>query len=643
MLWRSGDKRHLLGTKSICHIPAGLRCSQEVLPKGHAVLFSVIYRPLIFSAALAEQPELGVLFTNLDSPHSYQAMRAVFQEMLFEQEARQDGWEMVLHSRLIDVAARIVRLARRRVRCEISTSEVGGESSDRVARYALCLRSQFSHQVSVDDAARSVGLARRQFAKLFRRVTGQNRRQYVMGLRLKHAAGLLVETSRSAAAVAFDSGFEDLSHFHHCFKSVYGCSPLVYRNQRQVSLPRKARPFPEPLPTAESTPGFKYRGTKGWAWTPEQYLEEIPVLAGYKMNFLMNCHLSLFTRAQTGELRNEWWKPLPEAKKSAYAKVIRACGQHSIIFCFSTHPQMSSPRPLNPADPADLERLYGHYAWAQDLGVKWFSVSLDCFGWGDRGPASGGVEHAHLVNSIFQRLREADPQSQFIMGPGLNWGDGANAQQRAYLEGIGNELHPDAYVFWGGDSGVTPRVSRLAAESYRDVVKHKLFLWDNYPVNDGYPTLHLGALTGRDATLCDVIDGYISNPMAVQNQVNRIPLATCADYAYNPKAYNPARSIGQAILHWAKTKLQQKALKDLVEAYPGFLVAGGGTRTNPMRAKLEGLLKAPESRVAAGAVLRRLEDILDGLTSGFPNLFSDAKRTVADDIVWMKAQLSAME
>lgn len=28
---------------------------------------------------------------------------------------------------------------------------------------------------------------------------------------------------------------------------------------------------------------------------------------------------------------------------------------------------------------------------------------------------------------------------------------------------------------------------------------------------------------------------------------------TCADYAYNPRAYNPARSISQAILRFGKT------------------------------------------------------------------------------------------
>ncbi|MCX6928613.1 MAG: hypothetical protein NT154_36190, partial [Verrucomicrobia bacterium] len=84
-----------------------------------------------------------------------------------------------------------------------------------------------------------------------------------------------------------------------------------------IDLPRKARPYPEPLPAGQAEPGFKFRGTKGWYWTPEQYLAEVPVLAKYKMNFLMNCYSSMFSSAPGQPWTNEWWKPLPESKKAA--------------------------------------------------------------------------------------------------------------------------------------------------------------------------------------------------------------------------------------------------------------------------------------------------------------------------------------
>jgi hypothetical protein len=96
----------------------------------------------------------------------------------------------------------------------------------------------------------------------------------------------------------------------------------------RVELPDQKRPFPEPLSGGHGQPGFRLRGIKGWAWRPEQYLAEIPVLARCKMNFLMNCYISMCDlehhRWGTPDC-NRWWEPLPTAKKQAYEKVVRAC------------------------------------------------------------------------------------------------------------------------------------------------------------------------------------------------------------------------------------------------------------------------------------------------------------------------------
>jgi hypothetical protein len=131
--------------------------------------------------------------------------------------------------------------------------------------------------------------------------------------------------------------------------------------------------------------------------------------------------------------------------------------------------------------------------------------------------------------------------------------------------------------------------------------------------------------------------------MCTQNQINRIPLATCADYACNPEAYNPARSIGQAILRLTKTPEEQQVFKSLVETYPGFIVAGGGTGTNPVRMKLGSLLQQAGGRSAAQGFIRHLEDILTRLAKCFPVQFLATRKTIRNDIVWMKGQLGHHE
>ncbi|HEX3720866.1 MAG TPA: beta-N-acetylglucosaminidase domain-containing protein [Verrucomicrobiae bacterium] len=386
--------------------------------------------------------------------------------------------------------------------------------------------------------------------------------------------------------------------------------------------------------------GFAYRGIKGWCWTPEQYLEEIPHLREFKMNFLMNCYGSMYTSAPGEPWKNEWWKPMTHERKLAYSRVIEACRENGITFCFAFHPQIFSPRPLNPESAADTDLFFQHYAWAQAQGVHWFSVSLDDVSWDQNGASHGGAIHAKFVNTIFSRLRAKDPSAQLIFCPGPYWGDGRDAKSQPYLEALGKDLHPDVYIFWTGDGVTTQHITLAAAESYKSIIRHRLFLWDNYPVNDGTPTLHLGPLTGRDPGLCKVIDGYISNPMATQNELNRLPLATCADYAVDPLTYNPDRSLQESIDRLATTQPQREVLKSLVALYPGFLATGGGTGANPVRDKFKAMLSAGDKKELQ-TFIQKAKDAATGLARQFPNEFVNARKTVEADIAWMNQQISS--
>jgi hyaluronoglucosaminidase len=416
-----------------------------------------------------------------------------------------------------------------------------------------------------------------------------------------------------------------------CGWAASGAAPAA---ELVVQLPQEVRPLPEPLPAGRTEPGFRIRGIKGWNWTPDQYLEEIPVLAEHKMNFLMNCYLSMFSHHP--QWRNDWWEPIPESRMQAYEKVIRACQKRGIQYCFAMHPQLSSSRPLDPTSDADFEEFWPHYAWAQGLGVKWFCVSLDDVSWGTKGPGGGGADHSRLVSRLLGRLRVKDPDAQLVFCPVPYWGDGSDPQHRAYLEAVGREMDPAVYLFWTGDAVVTPRITRQAAEKYKGIAKHRLILWDNYPVNDDQPTLHLGPVTGRDPSLHEVVDGYMSNPMCKQSQSNRIPLLTCADYAYNPQAYDPVRSIGQAIAHLADAGPPRQALKDLVEAYPGMPTFGGGTGTNPVRERFKRLRSAPDSQAAAAAYAGRMEELSTRLGQVFPDRFREAQKILAGDVAWLR-------
>ena len=109
----------------------------------------------------------------------------------------------------------------------------------------------------------------------------------------------------------------------------------------------------------------------------------------------MNCYGSMFSKPEKWE--NNWWEPMPAERKEAYGRVVRACREAGIQFCFSKHPQLSSSRPIDPTSMEDFEKLWPHFAWAQEAGAQWFNLPLDDVH-AMQGVKIDGSEHAQLVN-----------------------------------------------------------------------------------------------------------------------------------------------------------------------------------------------------------------------------------------------------
>lgn len=71
----------------------------------------------------------------------------------------------------------------------------------------------------------SLSTFKREFASLYQESPGK----WLIKKRVNHAANLLVNTDMSVSQVAFESGFEDLSHFSRAFKTKMGQTPKEYR------------------------------------------------------------------------------------------------------------------------------------------------------------------------------------------------------------------------------------------------------------------------------------------------------------------------------------------------------------------------------------------------------------------------------
>ena len=99
----------------------------------------------------------------------------------------------------------------------------------RVVEAAMWIDANAHEPIDLESAAREFGLSPFHFLRLFARVLGVTPHQYLIRSRLRRAARLLVDDTRSITDVAFDAGFGDLSNFVRTFHRAATVSPRCFR------------------------------------------------------------------------------------------------------------------------------------------------------------------------------------------------------------------------------------------------------------------------------------------------------------------------------------------------------------------------------------------------------------------------------
>ena len=99
----------------------------------------------------------------------------------------------------------------------------------RAVRAALWIDTHAGARVTLASLARDAGLSPYHFLRVFSRAVGVTPHQYLVRSRLRHAARMLAAGQSSVTAVAYDSGFGDVSNFVRTFHRAAGMSPRAFR------------------------------------------------------------------------------------------------------------------------------------------------------------------------------------------------------------------------------------------------------------------------------------------------------------------------------------------------------------------------------------------------------------------------------
>ena len=86
-------------------------------------------------------------------------------------------------------------------------------------------------ELSLGQVAKAVNTSTFYFCKMFKRVTGLNFTDYVSRVRIEKAKNLLLNPNLRISEIAYEVGFQSLTHFNRMFKRILGLSPTEYREQ----------------------------------------------------------------------------------------------------------------------------------------------------------------------------------------------------------------------------------------------------------------------------------------------------------------------------------------------------------------------------------------------------------------------------
>lgn len=302
--------------------------------------------------------------------------------------------------------------------------------------------------------------------------------------------------------------------------------------------------------TVRDWPTAPVRGTAesfyGVPWTQAQRLAQLDFMARTKQNRF------LYAPGDDPYRQSQWREPYPAAQRTDFRALAERAARDHVTLAWSVAPGQTLCF-SSAADRRALEKKLDAM-WA--LGVRAFQLEFQdvsysewhCGADADRygtGPDAAARAQADVANAVAAYLkgRYGGDAPELSLLPTEFYQDGATP----YRTALAKALDPAVEVAWTGVGVLPAQITGAQVASARAALRHPLVTVDNYPVNDFAPDrLFLGPYTGREPAVATVSAGVLASAMQ-QPAASRIPLFTAADYAWNPRGYDPAASWQAAI------------------------------------------------------------------------------------------------
>lgn len=284
-------------------------------------------------------------------------------------------------------------------------------------------------------------------------------------------------------------------------------------------------------------------GFYGSPWTHAERLDQLAFFGDVKANTY------IYAPKDDPYHRDRWREPYPADKLAELDELVDAATAHHVRFTYALSPGVSicySSAEDRAALTAKLQAMY-------DLGARAFSIPLDDISYtrwncaadqatyGAPGRAAAATAQVDLLNDVQRNFVATRAGTYPLQMVPTEYGD---LTDTAYKQIIRTTLDPAVLVMWTGTDVVPPSITVDQAAAASALFGRKVFIWDNYPVNDygqAAGRLLLAPYDHREAGLSAHVAGIVANPMN-QAAASKVAEFTMADFAWHDEAYDRDRS-----------------------------------------------------------------------------------------------------
>jgi len=109
--------------------------------------------------------------------------------------------------------------------------------SPMITRAKSFIREHYAEDLSLPQVAQFANTSPFYFCKLFKRATGLTFTKFLSHVRIERSRNLLINPQLRVCEVAYEVGFQSLTHFHRVFQKLLGQTPTEYRLKVQGRKP----------------------------------------------------------------------------------------------------------------------------------------------------------------------------------------------------------------------------------------------------------------------------------------------------------------------------------------------------------------------------------------------------------------------